>query len=138
MGGIPLIPYIHTLDQICIIMCREGCHGICSSQTFKNKCNSWEAILEANRLAVKNLKTLLQLDSDPEISKIVGNMADDHKKEIFKRLGEEEKRLENISEDRSESPYQFGVIPQQEALKEKLASIKEEIEKIYSLEKVSA
>src|ERR1035437_3665790 len=114
-------------------MCKQGCQGTCTSLTFKSKCDNWESLIENNRLTVKNLKTLLQMDCTPGEKRALGKVLVEWKTRILEQLEQEEIKLMNITEDETGS-YKFGLIPQQNALMDKLDAIKDEIEFLYEFE----
>jgi hypothetical protein len=91
--------------------------------------------MENNRLTVRNLKTLLLMDCTPGEKRALGKVLAEWKIRILEQLEQEEIKLMNITEDNDSSPYKFGVIPQQNALMDKLDAIKDEIEFLYDLEK---
>jgi len=108
-------------------MCKEGCKGVCSSVSFKNKCNSWSELMAENKLAIKNLKELILIDDANE--KIANSLISERKTLL---LAELQKDLEEIKHKLSDDddPYEFGIIPQQVALKEKLESVSKELKSL--------
>ena len=91
--------------------------------------------MENNQLTVRNLKTLLLMDVTAGEKRAIGKVLTDWRESILEQLEQEEIKLMNITEDDA-GPYQFGVMPQQNALMNKLDAIKDEIEFLYELEKI--
>ena|GEM_PF-4205072 len=80
-----------------------------------------------NKLAIKNLKELILIDDANE--KIANSLISERKTLL---LAELQKDLEEIKHKLSDDddPYEFGIIPQQVALKEKLESVSKELKSL--------
>lgn len=116
-----------VFKQICN-MCKEGCKGVCSSVSFRDKCNGWNALLEENKLVLNNLKELMLIDRANE--EIVNILINDRREELLANLQKDIEDLKTRLSD-EDDPYEFGIIPQQVALREKLDAVKKEIVSLF-------
>jgi hypothetical protein len=114
-------------------MCKEGCKGVCTSVSFKNKCNSWQELVDENKLAIKNLKELILIDdANDELANI---LISERRTLLLAELQKDMEELKHRLSD-EDDPYEFGIIPQQIALKEKLEAVSKELKSL--LKPVSA
>jgi hypothetical protein len=108
-------------------MCKEGCKGVCTSVSFKNKCSSWQELLAENKLALQNLKELILIDDAND--EIANTLINERRTALLAELKKDMEELKHKLSD-EDDPYQFGIIPQQVALKEKLESVSKELKSI--------